>query len=459
MEEEPIGQIKIIKCIKIVHPVEEVHMYREMAGFFRFVGIFACENMTGEEYGDEVDWEYLIEKDPEEEDSEVIKNCILEKLEELEGLCGIENVEILKRIEEIFHRHSLMRKSYAMEYFGDSGEKYIYEQMMEAHGEFEKALSDLEKYEKECENNVLGQIYIWAAEATCKRRMNEIYVIVWNAIQMGSYGENSEEKDKNKQKLWKKQFYEYEEINKDIMKILEVDPQFYAAYVIRGFSMEVDEEYKIDAARDIKRAIQIIGEKSYNNYLYYRLGRYCEMIRPNLLMKMEYYKKAHSADAHNYRAVYKLAADAQENGKSQEAIDIWEKLLGILEIKREFPSLQPIESAYLYKTYCNLGKLYIGLKEHKKGIEYLEKAVGVYENTKDEEPQKGFYPWMFLRDIVEPEKGKRMERWQIYKRAVRKKMRVKKIYTSIVNASLSGNLPEEYKKYSEKLQELESEID
>lgn len=44
-----------IRCVTIIHPTDEIREYREMAGFFRLIGIFVCEKMEWMEAGDETD--------------------------------------------------------------------------------------------------------------------------------------------------------------------------------------------------------------------------------------------------------------------------------------------------------------------------------------------------------------------------------------------------------------------
>ena len=37
-----------VRCITIVHPLQEIRKYREFSAFFRMLGIFVCENITGD---------------------------------------------------------------------------------------------------------------------------------------------------------------------------------------------------------------------------------------------------------------------------------------------------------------------------------------------------------------------------------------------------------------------------
>lgn len=438
-----------VRCIRVMHPLSEVRLYRIVAAFFRLIGVFACENIIGQKYGDETDWEYEI-KPGAEGSEESLEQGLYNVLDQMEETFGAEVVEVLRRIADIFFQYDLMRASYAQDYFGDVELRYeyIYQQMEIARDHFEEALKALkETGDQYCDN--CGVIYIWAAMSSCKRRTNELYTIVWNAIQSGRYGKDEIEREKLRKKLWEGHYYSLEEINEDILKILEREPQFYGAYTIRGFALEVDDDYKIESVKDIKTAVIIIGEKSYVSYLYYRIGRYCERVRHNLPVKIEYYKKAYEVDEHNYRALCKLAEYEKGMKHYGKAVRMWEDLLSVLEERRDLPSLQPVECAYLYRSFRELGNLYIKLENPLKGIEFLEKAVAVYENHGNEDKQSGFYPWMFGREEVTWE-GRSVERWEIYKEAAKSKLQIDGTYVDIINIAARMNDQELYNKYTEK---------
>lgn len=434
-----------IRCIKIVHDLAEVRMYRTLSAFFRFVGIFACENLSDDEYGDEVDWVCRIEKGSEEAGTS-LSESVRDVLKEMEEQIGEEITVILSRIWELFDQNDLMRGSYAIDYFGDCGKRYIYQQMEKALEAFEEVLEKLSALERNQNEEFRGNVYIWAAKSNCRRRINEIYTIIWEAIKKGQYGDESEKSDLLR-KLFKHHYFKMDEIEKDISKILKMDSQFYAAYAIRGFAKEIDDDYMVDSVDDFKQAIAVIGEKSYTSYLQYRIGRYYEKILPNLIMKkMEYYNKAVEADWHNFRGIYKIASYEQDEKNSDKALELWKSLLDVLSDRQHLPSLQPIECAYLYKANRRLGTLYNQAKDYITGIEYLKKAEKVYNNSANEDEEKGFYPWMFGSEFVVSEKKKKRS-WEVYKEAAKEKLEIERTYIEIVDASSRGNLQEIHSEY------------
>lgn len=436
---------KSMRCVKIVHDPAEVRMYRTLSAFFRFVGIFACENLIDDEYGDEVDWVCRIEKGSEEAGislSESVTAVLIEMQEQV----GVEIIAILSRIWKLFDQNDLVRSSYAIDYFGDCGKTYIYQRMEKALEAFEEVLERLGELEQSQNEDFQGNVYIWAAKSNCRRRINEIYTIIWKAIINGLYG-NESEKSGLLKKLFGHHYFEISEIEKDISKILKMDSQFYAAYAILGFAKEIEDDYMVDSVEDFRQAIAIIGEKSYTSYLQYRIGRYYEKVLSDIKpQKMEYYKKAVDVDWHNFRGIYKIAVYEQDEGNLDKALELWKRLLDILQVKQHLPSLQPIECAYLYKAYRRLGFLYNKAKNYITGIEYLKKAEKVYNNSANEDEEKGFYPWMFGSEFVLSD-GVKKRSWEVYKEAAKEKLKIERTYVEIVDASSRGNLREIHSEY------------
>ena len=106
--------------------------------------------------------------------------------------------------------------------------------------------------------------------------------LIFGCNRKGMVHKDKKEKNQLKQKLWDRHFFDYEEINVDIQKILDVEPDFYGAYAIRGFALELDREHRFDSVADLINAVNCIGEKSYASYVCYRIGKYYESIRGNL---------------------------------------------------------------------------------------------------------------------------------------------------------------------------------
>lgn len=436
---------KSVRCIKIVHLPLEVKKYRVLSAFFRFIGIFTCENLYEDQYGDDVDYVYRIPKGSEEVEVQKEGQWIQDALNEMKDVFGEKTCEVLRCIGEIFSENDLMRASYGNAYFGDTREKFIYRRLESALCRFQTALNELEVLEQE---HFSDRLYIWVAKANCKRRINEIFTIIWNAIESGKYVDgDAEKKELRKALKASTHYYRLDEVKEDISKILEEDPGFYGAYAILGFVEEIDEYHDMEAGDAFKEAIRLIGNKSYASYLLLRLGKHQNNMYLTLEGDMKCYVDAYKADPHNFRAGYKLAVYEQDSKNDKRALELWKDLLKVLEPKEELPSLQPVECAYLYKTYRNIGNLYNRQHKYYLAIQYLLKAESVYDSKSNEDSERGFYPWMFGKEKVTEPDGMEVESWEIYKRAAREKLEIQKTYADIVYASGMANRENIYDRY------------
>lgn len=441
---------ELVKCVKIIHHPTEVRMYRTLSAFFRFIGIFACENLIEDEYGDKVDWECQITKGSEDIDLP-IKEQVNVILQEMKECIGDENFSIVSSIWNVFNENDLMRGSYAIDYFSNSGRIYIYQQMEKAIHSFKEALKQLNVLEQEdAVKGSVGNVYIWMAQVNSQRRINELAMILWNAVQEGLYvKKNDEAREKYLSGLAKK-YIKFNKIDKVISRILKVDSQFYAAYAIRGFVKELTEAYKTDSKNDFEKAIKLIGNKSYTSYLYFRIGRYYEKILPDRPEKMYYYENAAAVDGHNFRAIYKMARFEMDMGNYETSIRLWEKVIDVLNIKKDLISLQPVECAYLFKAYQKKGVIYSKLEDYTRAIDDFKKAEKVYNNVNNEEADKGFYPWMFGNQLVK-DGGREKKSWEIYKETAREKLNIRELYKNIVDASSRAEDWETYGEYMGKV--------
>lgn len=449
-----------VRCITIVHPLHEIRKYREFSAFFRLLGIFVCENISGEEYGDSTDYTIIIPEGSEQS----LDTELSDDLNAMEEVFSSGTIQTLLSIYKIFKVHELMRASYAIAYFFDAKEDYIYNRMLNSYDRFKNAWEDFHNLENEVDDT--GALkYIWAAKSNCRRRMNELYTIIWDAIEEEWYPKGKEENSDlqkirldMKEELWKRQYFDYNDINEDICKILENAPDFYGAYAIRGFALELDDEHRFDSVSDLLTAVNYIGNRSYTSYLCYRIGKYYETIRGDHEEKWTYYQMSWERDPRNYRALYKLALKEQDSGNIERADEMWGQLIGILEKKKSLPSLQPIECAYLFKGYSNWGRLQIKKMDIVTAISCFKNAEKVFENRFNEDADKGFYPWMFGTNIVESvgsesEKEGNKESWEIYKEAARNKLKIKDVYNRLSSIAADAGMNDLYSEYYQLLLE------
>ena len=90
-----------VKCVKIVHHPAEVRVFRILSAFFRFVGIFACENLVGDEYGDEVDYTCNVMEGSEDSGSS-FENQAFELLSQMKERFRTKSFRLIMQIWSLF---------------------------------------------------------------------------------------------------------------------------------------------------------------------------------------------------------------------------------------------------------------------------------------------------------------------------------------------------------------------
>lgn len=412
------------RCITIVHPADRIKEYRWFSAFFRLAGIWVCENILGSEHGDDTDFLICIHgaDNPEWKDISYLgpgitspqflpsdssmayseQNWLTAILASMEDYFQHDTFQELKQISDCFVQHELMRSSYAIEYFGDTGSLRIYEYMGTSKEHFYAAYQSLKTLETPHSSK-----YLLAAICNCQRRINELHTIIWNAMLSRQHVEQREFLSSVLQKI---PFQPYEEIEQRISRILAMDPNFYAAYAIRGFAKRTEDQRMMEFVYDFERAIILCGKHSYTSYLLYRMGKYFEVIRQDDEFAESYYSHAFHVDPHNYRAIFKLAMYQKKRNSWREALKLWDLILDLLKEKETSQSLQPIECAYLYKTYMNIGETLIQLRNYEKSIYALERAKSFGSSDRN----MAFYQWMFGETYAPVFKAAAVEKLRLY---------------------------------------------
>ncbi len=392
-----------IRCITIVHPPNEIKEYRWLSAFFRLIGIWVCENVE-EEHGDQTDFTIRIryednfvsdwqriscgsqgewkECSPRPELAYAEEHWLSEILEQMQD-CFKENTwKEIKEIARCFYDHDLMRGSYAVGYFGDADDPRIFAYMGRARQRFFDAYQELVELEKDDSSK-----YLLAAICNCQRRINELYTVIWKALKSGKIDDGGNIRET----LKKYPFIPYDEINVRLSKILEMDPKNYAAYAIRGFVKQLDDDKVLEFVYDFENAVALCGRRSYASCLLYHIGKYFEVVRADKAFEEKYYSYAYEVNPYNYRAAYKVAMCHRRRGEHDKAMEILKEILNILSTKTVQEMFQPVECAYLYKTNSVIGKMYIRKEKYRESIRYLEQAKECGSSDKN----MLFYQWMF----------------------------------------------------------------
>ncbi len=393
-----------IRCITIVHPPNEIKEYRLLSAFFRLIGIWVCENVE-EEHGDQTDFTIRIryeddfisewqriscgaggelkECSPEPEVGYTEEHWLSEVLRQMEYCFEKSTYQEIKKIAICYFTNDLMRGSYAVGYFGDADDPRIFAYMGKSKQRFYKAYQELVELEKADSSK-----YLLAAICNCQRRINELYTVIWKAVKNGKI---KDDEGIFRDILREHPFIPYDEINRRLSKILEMDPKNYAAYAIRGFVKQLDDDRILEFVYDFENAVALCGRRSYASCLLYHIGKYFETVRIDKAFEEKYYNYAYQVNPYNYRAAYKVAMCHRKQGEHNKAMKILEGILNILSKKTVLEMLQPVECAYQYKTNSEIGKMYIRKEKYRESIRYFEQAKACGSSDKN----MLFYNWMF----------------------------------------------------------------
>lgn len=414
-----------IRAVTIIHPTDEIQAYREIAGFFRLIGIFVCEKMEWMDMDEETD---VIISLLEADGPKNVPNVLSSLSQEL----GQTTIAILNSVETIYNNTNLMRSSYALEFFSNCKNLTIYGDMLIAYDNFSNALLQFEKLEKQIANTeTLPLKYVLAAQANCQRRMSQLYTILWDAVEAGYYGNQT---NQYKEALWDRKYYFIPDIEKIIKRILEIDSEYYGAYAILALAEIGDREMKVVAMTDFEKAVTLTGNKPHSSYLRYRMGRYYEYILKRPKKSLIHYQKSYEVDKYNYRAIYKLAVHEQSVGNYKDSMDFWNKIIYILSHKKDSKALQPVECNYLFKAHKNKGMILFEQKKYEECYLEMKKAEMLYEN-KSNQGAGGIYHVMFGNHASE------------YKKAAKEKLNIWRLYEFLAKVTPILGKYEEYRKY------------
>ena len=149
--------------------------------------------------------------------------------------------------------------------------------------------------------------------------------------------------------------------------------------LLMGMLCETDIQYRIDAGKYYKIALESVKSKAYGSFCYYRLGRYYEKIEKNC-----YYRR----------------------------------ICEILKEKEQMNYLQEKEYEYLYKTFFRIAEILREARRYSEAIEYYQKIIEL--NKKLDLPNQ-LYEEIYGADAKERQD------------ATKKRLGLSKVYERLIN--------------------------
>lgn len=461
------------KSVKITHNVKQRIDFSYLAEFFRFIGIFVCEeimtepdektkaethtvysacvfvgkrelqeedadilNISVEDYGDmiaglPVGTVYLNDFVP---DSEEGLNCTIINLEPeeqksilhdfLDGL--LETVyepgdaesfgaEQLKELIDIYVKQKIWLHSLNLQYYGRRPSEVI----SKAEDCF---LTSQDAIQKTLEG---------------KKNKNESYLyeyaMLWCQVKANSACHY------NREIL----YFSIEKLSERCRKLYETFPGFTNALILLGLSYEPSSCSANEAVIAYMRALEEIEQECFASSVYYWIGKRYEAYRDKRNKAYENYALAYQRRP-KFRNIFKLAITARDKGDTAAALKVFDRIPARLEEKRRMHFTDPLELEYLFKVYFQQSLICYQNEDYVKAMEYGLKGKDVWEKEIDE---SHYFEALYGEGKVADD----------YRKVLRKRLGIVKEYWILVDCCLKAFDKESAERYRERARDLKAE--
>lgn len=169
-------------------------------------------------------------------------------------------------------------------------------------------------------------------------------------------------------------------------------PEFTNAKVLQGLCYEPSKSSANEALYAFEEALRDVGDSCFASAIYYWMGKRYEAFQNNKKEMKLCFREANERQE-KFRNLFKLAIIARDEGRLEDALDIFEKIDSKLLRKLKMSLLDPLELEYLFKSYNQQCYLYYQMEEYGRAIEFGKKAVRVKEEYS--KPGWGYAPDLY----------------------------------------------------------------
>ncbi len=448
-----------MKAIKFIHDIVHRGDYIYVSEFFRFIGVFICEDIVEKDENlisameqntkyDVCIYVGKVEKDTstiwsKEEyqrfEAELPKDAIklydtMNHIEELESMEEVQypiiswknkenqkkvlnhiilkisnliTVDIPKKLTDIYVNNKLAYHSINLQYYPKK-KSFV---TLTAKSKFIKSYEDLREWEYE-HNFYTSYALLW-----CKVKANLAC----------DYGNEIA-------------YFFIAELEKQCQELCEKYPEFSNAKVLLGLCYEPFKGSVNDALRAFSGSLFDIKENAYSSSVYYWMGKWFEYYEKKLDAEKTY--ALANKRKIKYRSTFKLAVLAKEKKDDALAIAYLDQILFELDLKIKNGFCDPLELQYVFKTYCQKCHIYYKLEDDNRIIENGEKAVKLIKEIDNN---------VYLKELY----GRDLEK---YKELIIQRLYPANIYWFLVGAYRNIGDEENTKKYQEELNKISETV-
>lgn len=193
------------------------------------------------------------------------------------------------------------------------------------------------------------------------------YALIWCALKVNTTC------DYNQEIL----YFPIENLVKRCKELYRKYQGFSNAKVLEGLCYEPSSNSANEALQAFGSALKEIGDTSFASPVYYWIGKRYESYHDYREEAEKCYKMANEKKS-KFRNYFKLAVFKRNAQQYDEAIELFEKIIQKLNKKREWDFMDPLELEYLFKTYTQICYIFHLEKKYIRVIETGKEAVKVY---------------------------------------------------------------------------------
>lgn len=396
------------KSVKIFHNILQRIDFSYLAEFFRFMGIFVCEEMLTDlpEEKTEAEWNtrysayvYVGRRDLREQDTQKIRMSVeryqgmlaalppktVHLYDFLDGTAGQAHsipdmpqntqksilakfmggllgtvftpqdttafgARELQDLIDIYVKHQICLHSLNMQYYGRHPSKVV----TEAEKSFLAAHNDVKEILQGRKNT--NEQYLYD------------YALLWCQVKTNSACYYNHEIT----------YFTVEKLSKRCRRLYDKYPGFDNALVLLGLSYEPSSSSANEAVAAFMEALREIDDQCFASPVYYWIGKRYEPFRDRQKDAEKSYEDANQHKV-KFRNIFKLAIAARDRGDAKAALELFDRISAKLSVKRGMRFTDPLELEYLFKVYYQKAYIYYTLQNYLEAIGCAVKCKNIWE--------------------------------------------------------------------------------
>lgn len=216
-------------------------------------------------------------------------------------------------------------------------------------------------------------------------------------------------------------------------------PDFTNALILQGLSYETSSSRANEAVTVFWKALEDIDEECFASPVYYWIGKRYEGFQDKKSVAEQNYRLANQHKV-KFRNLFKLAIASKDRGDADTALEQFSVITKKLALKQNNKLLDPLELEYLFKVYYQQSYICYKEEDYAKAIEYGRECEKIWDKRiKESQYFEAFY-------------GDGSEGAEFYRKELRKRLNIKVVYHVLVDCYARVFQKEQADAYCKKLE-------